>query len=103
MCLGSFAFISAAQSPQKGTEKLFPILLNKKWGYINADGDVVIKPQFDGAGEFKEGLAVASLDGRRGFIDGTGQFVIRTKASINLAGSFSEGVAPVIENGKWGY
>jgi hypothetical protein len=61
ICLGSFTFLAVGQSPQKEMVSLFPILLNGKWGYINANGDVVIEPQFDSAGEFREGLAVVTF------------------------------------------
>jgi len=103
ICLGSFTFLSVGQSPQKEMGSLFPILQNGKWGYINANGDVVIEPQFDSVGEFHEGLAVANLNGKRGYINEARLFVIQAPASLILAGGFSEGLAPVIEGGKHGY
>src|SRR5438093_8451108 len=87
ICLGAFAVFSGAQSPQKERADLFPVLLDEKWGYINRRGDVVIKPQFDSAGEFKDELAAASVNKRGGYINGTGQFVIQTPPQLILAGS----------------
>ncbi|HEX8653253.1 MAG TPA: WG repeat-containing protein [Pyrinomonadaceae bacterium] len=52
--------------------------------YIDASGQMVIKPQFDGGGEFIEGLAHVSIGGtcdrpafdrKDGYIDCTGRYV----------------------------
>lgn len=42
-------------------QKLFPILLKDKWGYMNQEGKVVITPKYDIAQEFNEGFAVVAL------------------------------------------
>jgi hypothetical protein len=39
-----------------------------KYGYINNTGEIVIKPQFDLAYAFSEGLAVVEVNGKEGFI-----------------------------------
>jgi hypothetical protein len=36
---------------------------SRKFGFINKSGDVVIKPQFDYAEEFKEGMAPVKGNG----------------------------------------
>lgn len=43
---------------QNAWEGLLPIQQGGKWGYINRSGEVVIKPQFDSAEPFAEGLAL---------------------------------------------
>jgi hypothetical protein len=49
---------------------------NGKYGYIDKTGKIVIKPQFDKAYDFSEGLASISLNGKWGFIDNTGKIAI---------------------------
>ena len=55
---------------------------------------------FANGGDFSEGLASVSLNGKHGFIDKTGKAVIPFK--YDATGSFSEGLASVCRNGKWG-
>ncbi len=31
---------------------------NSKWGYLNSSGDITIKPQYEHANSFTEGLAL---------------------------------------------
>ena len=38
------------------------IKMNGKWGYINEDGEIIIKPRFAGNLAFKEGLAAVVVD-----------------------------------------
>ncbi len=46
----------------------------KKYGYLNTRGKVLIKPQFDKAGEFSEGIAtVKGANGAQWFIDVAGK------------------------------
>lgn len=50
---------------------------------------------------FSEGLLLASLDGKYGYLDMTGEWVIEPK--YEDAQPFSEGLAAVCLNGKYGY
>lgn len=83
--------------PQKGT--------NGKWGYVDTDGNFRIKPNYEAAFEFKEGLALVSLYKKFGYIDPYGKPVI----SLQYDGgkSFSEGLAAVMIYSnlqkKWGF
>jgi hypothetical protein len=85
------------------SNSLFPIIVKGKWGFINQKGEITIEPQFDGAGKFKDGLAVASKGKMVGYINGNGRFVIQTPPEINLFGMFSEGFVPISQNNKYGY
>lgn len=52
------------------------------WGYINKEGDFVIKPQFESAMDFQEnGLAIVSKGGLSGIIDRHGRFIVAPKYS----------------------
>jgi hypothetical protein len=72
-----------------------------KYGYVDKTGKVVIKPQFDKAGDFKESFAPACINKKCGYIDKTGKFVI--KPMFDDAGNFSEGLAAIEINEKYGY
>ena len=45
------------------------------YGYINAKGEMVIKPQWSDVGNFSEGVASVFMDGKLNFIDKTGKYV----------------------------
>jgi hypothetical protein len=53
-----------------------------KWGYIDAQGTVVVSPQFDAARPFREGLAAVRVDGRVG---GKWGFIYRPGASDKVS------------------
>lgn len=46
-------------------------------GFLNKDGQEVIRPFFERCGKFAEGLAAVFSNGRMGFINKTGKFVIK--------------------------
>jgi len=52
----------------------FRIILEGKWGYVDKTCKVVIKPQFNAAWDFSEGMA-AVLGDKLGYIDKTGKYV----------------------------
>lgn len=66
---------------------------NKKWGYINTDGKLVIEFQFDGANYFDKELAPVKIGDKFGFIDKTGK--IKIKAEYDYATEFENGIAGV--------
>ena len=78
----------------------YPVDSNGKWGYIDNTGAVVIKPRFEEAAYFSEGLAPVKLTGKYGYIDKTGKVVIAPR--FNHAFGFREGVAWV-EGAKSGF
>ena len=105
-CLGIQINALAQNSP----ENLLPVQQGGKWGYINRSGEVVIKPQFDSAEAFADGLALVRFPPRKkplkpgekkaelvdgmGFIDQTGKVVIELDNPLHLTGdSFREGLA----------
>ena len=91
---------------------LYPIEESGKFGYIDQYGRVAIRPQFDDAKFFSEGLARVKIGRRWGFIDQTGKLAIAPQFELasdedanNLSLDFHEGMAAVSLDGgrKWGY
>jgi hypothetical protein len=51
------------------------IKIDKKWGFIDKVGNIVVKPKFDYISSFSEGLAKVDISNRYGYIDKTGKYV----------------------------
>lgn len=109
--LACFGTVLAQNAP----ENLLPIQQNGKWGYINRSGEIVIKPQFNSADLFVDGLALvrfplrkkslkagekkAEVAGGIGFIDQAGKVVLELDRPMGLDGdSFSEGLVQYSTN-----
>jgi hypothetical protein len=60
-------------------------------GFIDHSGQFAIKPQFDDAGSFSEGLAWIEKRGRYGYINKLGQIVI--KPQFETPNDFSAGLS----------
>ena len=75
---------------------------NKLYGYIDTTGKVIISPKFIQAGAFVEGFAIVQYENadRLTFINERGKKM--TNLKINGANVFSNGLAGVEINGKWG-
>jgi hypothetical protein len=73
-------------------ERRFLVLVNGKYGFINRRGVSVIKPMFDNAQQFSEGLALVTLKGKKIFIDLTGKVVLEPKDFEPING-FTDGLA----------
>jgi hypothetical protein len=92
----------ATRSQEVASEpSLILIRENGKLGYINSAGKVIIRPQYNKADEFYEGLARVQTGGKWGYIDATGKVVITPR--FDCADNFSEGLARVIVGKKYGY
>jgi WG containing repeat len=72
-----------------------------KFGYLDTKGNCRIKPRFDGADGFCEGMARVLLNGRFGFIDSSGKLVI--PARFAWASTFRGGYASVWTGSDWDY
>ena len=83
------------------SDGLAAVKKDKKYGYIDTQGRVVIPLEYDTTYGFSEGLAPVKKDGKWGYIDTQGRVVIQLE--YDKAGSFSEGLAEVQKDGKWGY
>lgn len=74
---------------------------NKKFGFKNAKGEILIPAKYDGAWGFSEGLAMVKLNGKFGFIDEDDDVIIPIK--YDEAMHFSEGLARVQVDKKYGF
>ena len=75
-------------------------IANGKWGFINETGEEIVAYKFDGAKDFKEGIAVVRMGNGYGFINTKGKIVIPFK--YEQAESFQYGLAIVTQNAKKG-
>jgi hypothetical protein len=87
-----------------------------EWGYADASGRQVIKPQFSCAMQFSEGLARVCAGGihlddpftkafvKMGYVDTKGHWVISSRFEYFFFDDFSEGLVPFRKQfDKWGY
>lgn len=79
---------------------LIRVKIDGQWSFLDKNGEIIAKPEFDDIWSFWEGLAGVKLNGKYGFIDKNGEFVIEPK--FDDAWYFREGLASVGLNGKIG-
>lgn len=77
------------------SEGLLPIKQGGKWGVVDAEGRVVVKPAYDLVGNFCEGRAVVVLRNRWGYINRKGDVIV--EPTFALAGPFVDGIARVFD------
>ena len=76
--------------------------LDGRWGYLDANAQWALPPQFQEARSFsEEGLARVKLDKRWGFIGADLKF--RIAPQFEEAEGFQNGLAAVQQKGKWGF
>ncbi len=89
---------------------LFPFESNGRWGYMNAQGEVIVEPEYVEADTFSDGLALVrkspGADGQYGYIDQNGNVVI--PCSYYMAYPFHSGAALVslathTDEDRWTY
>jgi hypothetical protein len=85
---------------------LTPMRFGEEWGYVDAQGRLIIKPRFALAFGFHQGYARVAIPHAvyrllYGFIDPGGEFVIHPQ--FVQAGDFSEGLAAAVFSHKWGF
>ena len=82
-------------------EPFFPIIESDQFGFINASGQVIITPQYEGAQASSEGLAAVRAGDQWGFIDAANAMVI--PAQFEAVFPFAEGRARVRLGRHWGF
>jgi hypothetical protein len=87
-----------------GVVSNFRVFANNGNGYVMLDENLqqISKTVYEDARPFVDDTyAAVKKDGKWGFIDNSGNFVIKPK--YEDAYSFCHGLAPAYENGLWGY
>lgn len=94
-------------TPMPAAEHLFAFYDSdqKKWGYKNEAGEILVGPLYSKAQEFSDGLAFVAIDAngelRYSIIDMSGTVVSDT--TFDDARPYSEGLAAVKRADSWGY
>lgn len=73
------------------------VKLNKKWGYIDTTGNVVVSPKYNQAENFSDGMARVRLGQKWGLINTSGTEII--KPTFDFIDVFIDGKAKVLLNG----
>lgn len=106
------------------SEGVAPVKLDEKWGYIDKAGNEIVTPHYDSVSSFSDGLARVGFNNKYGYIDKEGKVIIdliyedagsfsamsrfvlgenTKKWGFVYGGLFSEGLARVRLNEKWGF
>lgn len=86
----------AAFAAINNSSSLYPVSFEGKWGYVDGNGKLVIKPQYSDARPFKDGLAAVYFNEKWGYIDSKGKIVVPIQ--FKQVCDFSEGLAAVQNN-----
>jgi hypothetical protein len=102
-----FPALVTTQKGSFGDTKIYPLRENRrvyydaqlqKYGYADEKGNIAIKPQYEKAADFSDGLAAVQVEAgnvkKWGYIDKTGKLVVPATYVLR-PGKFSEGVAAV--------
>src|SRR5262249_22741119 len=82
------------------SDGLAPVQVDERWGYIDKEGAIVIKPEFIAADPFSEGLAFVTIAPEsKAVIDRKGKVLFA--ADYYQHGRFSEGLASVYPVHNW--
>jgi hypothetical protein len=81
--------------------KLYPVLVDGDWGYINQKGEMILEPDYQNARPFHEGLAAIRESWGWKYIDSKGE--VKIEGNFSDINNFSGGKAAVRFDGRWGY
>lgn len=81
-------------------QTLQPIMKKNKWGYANSEGKILIKPEFEAAKDYSDGLAFIQFDGKWGIINEIPAYVV--KPIYDDIKNFEGDFAIVVKEGKYG-
>ena len=81
-------------------KEFLPFQENKKWGFMDREGDIMVPPNFDYVESYSEGLALVIKNQKLGFIDKAGKIII--PIDYDDGESFKGGFAIVSTNNLYG-
>ncbi len=76
------------------SDGMVPVRVGDKWGFLNTQGKVAIKPAFDKVTEFHEGYAAGQKAGINYIIDKSGKEIEIKDGKVSAIKDFAEGLAP---------
>ena len=88
------ATLECSDADQYTADGLIAVCKNGKWGYMNAEGEMVIDPAYEQARSFSNGLAAVCKNGLWGFIDRENHLVINCQFA-NVGYMNANGICPV--------
>jgi hypothetical protein len=88
---------------KKFNEGYDAIRIGPKWGYIDTNGSIVIKPKYDNAGNFSDGLAWVKVGEKLGYINKLDSLVINPEFLICNDFDDESGLARVKSADGWCY
>lgn len=106
-------FPLASFSQEKPVPQLYLFHKGNKWGYLNENGDVAIKPMFQGCSfnAFSDTCCsqyfdsnkycIVKLNKKYGLIDSTGKFIIKPAYDL-LEDGYTDSLYIANKNNKWG-
>ena len=94
-----FTVADATDFNKEGTAAI--LMKDNTMRYINPSGKVILPVEYDKVGNFNEGYAWVSSNGKYGYINTQGEWAIAPQFSN--ARSFSDGLAAVCDGELWGY
>ena len=78
----------------------FPVKIDKKWGLIDSNGELVLEPVYDAIGEFKDfGYAVMQRNGGVGLLDQHGKEIV--KPDYEDLKVLDSTLIAVMDQGEW--
>jgi len=94
--------VNSKEVGEKEGIKYFQIIRDGKTGFRDLDGNITIKPVFDNAEMFSEGLSAVQIGDKYGLIDEKGNYVLPLK-NYQYLGSVHDGLASFRKNDKYGF
>ena len=78
------------------------VTVKGKKAFVSLNGDWITSPIYDDGDSFSFGLAALSQNGKYGYIDKAGEFVIPVQYSAAKSFNGKSGIAAVALDGAWG-
>jgi hypothetical protein len=75
ICLMILSLNIYSQNKQKKDSILLSVRVKDKWGYIDKTGKIQIKPQFDWAETFEQGISKVTVGDKIGYINKNGKYI----------------------------
>jgi len=83
------------------SQRVASVRYEGKFGYINEDGSWFIKPNYEKAGKFSDGLAAVYNNKKWGYIDANNQLIIDYQ--FDKVKGFDSGIAIASKDKRWFY